>query len=209
MAYLYEHRVFSEIRRKVLYGELPQGQPINIANLADSLTVSAAPVRDALIRLTERGLVENHCGRGFFVVAPAVDELLNLTTILKAIYLTEAAQYPIWSADRRQIQRPIGSVFQLQPAAPDAAEIEGAIYVFNRALVSPPVLPLTEAILDRTAHARSRLLSDIRNRRFSVSIFKRLVIALECRNATKAEETLDLLFRVKTAGLQRLALGQF
>jgi hypothetical protein len=54
---------------------------VNQSVVAEELLVSTAPVRDALTRLSERGLVEHINGRGFFVSRP------DLSTIAKNITL--------------------------------------------------------------------------------------------------------------------------
>lgn len=69
MMFRKEHRVFVAIRRRLLLAHWRPETRIKPANLADTLGVSASPVREALIRLTERGLLTNAENLGFVVTS--------------------------------------------------------------------------------------------------------------------------------------------
>ncbi|WP_349963182.1 GntR family transcriptional regulator [Rhizobium sp. ZPR3] len=77
--------VVAELRRRLFTGDLRPGLPVNIADLADDLGISTAPVRDALMRLTERGLINRVEGRGFFVAVTPDYEASELLGILHNI----------------------------------------------------------------------------------------------------------------------------
>ncbi|MET7621642.1 GntR family transcriptional regulator [Streptomyces sp. NPDC005408] len=49
---------YAAIRDAIVRGELPPGDPVRDADLAERLGLSRAPVREALARLAEEGLVE-------------------------------------------------------------------------------------------------------------------------------------------------------
>ncbi|MEU4499078.1 GntR family transcriptional regulator [Streptomyces sp. NBC_00210] len=49
---------YAAIRDAIVRGELPPGEPVRDADLAERLGLSRAPVRDALARLADEGLVE-------------------------------------------------------------------------------------------------------------------------------------------------------
>ncbi|WP_162875626.1 GntR family transcriptional regulator [Sphingomonas crusticola] len=65
-------RVYAALRARILGHRHPPGERLDAAELADRLTSSVTPVRDALNRLAGEGLVEAHSGDGFFL--PAFDE---------------------------------------------------------------------------------------------------------------------------------------
>ncbi len=67
-------QVHDELLRKLFEGELAVGANIDERALAEELEVSRTPIREALLRLRERGLVENRPRRGFFVTAVTVDD---------------------------------------------------------------------------------------------------------------------------------------
>src|SRR5262249_62019526 len=51
-------QVFERLRGLIIALELPPGSPLSRAALADQFGVSSTPIRDALMRLREEGLVE-------------------------------------------------------------------------------------------------------------------------------------------------------
>lgn len=75
--YFEDHRVLTIIRGHILEGDLAPDAPLGPATLANDLVVSAAPIRDALFRLCERGLVRHVEGKGFFVSRPTAQECVE------------------------------------------------------------------------------------------------------------------------------------
>jgi DNA-binding GntR family transcriptional regulator len=59
-------RVYSMLREHIRAGSIPAGQPMQEATLAEQLSVSRTPVREALSRLAMEGLVVQS-GRGFII----------------------------------------------------------------------------------------------------------------------------------------------
>src|SRR3954464_15447671 len=51
-------QVFERLRGMIIELELPPGSPLSRAPLAEQFGVSSTPIRDALMRLEEEGLVE-------------------------------------------------------------------------------------------------------------------------------------------------------
>src|SRR5258707_15507919 len=51
-------QVFERLRGMIVALELPPGSPLSRAALAEQFGVSSTPIRDALMRLDEEGLVE-------------------------------------------------------------------------------------------------------------------------------------------------------
>jgi len=61
-------QVFELIRQRVTSLEIPPGSRIDIPSLSTELEVSAIPIREALKRLVERGLILSTTGVGYHVV---------------------------------------------------------------------------------------------------------------------------------------------
>lgn len=70
-------RISQKIIGLVDTGEIMPGSHLSVPKLAESLDVSRTPVRDALILLEQKGILEQKLNRGFFVkadYAPQVNE---------------------------------------------------------------------------------------------------------------------------------------
>jgi DNA-binding GntR family transcriptional regulator len=70
--------IAERIRADILSGLLAPGQPLRQEDLASRFGVSRLPVRDALVRLEARGLVEVFPNRGAFVVSLSADEVREI-----------------------------------------------------------------------------------------------------------------------------------
>jgi DNA-binding GntR family transcriptional regulator len=80
--------VVDALRRAIVSGELAAGQRLVEDELATQLQVSRGPVREALARLEQEGLVVNERHRGSSVTrltAAEVDELYSLRTALERL----------------------------------------------------------------------------------------------------------------------------
>mgnify|MGYP002639660094 CR=1 FL=1 len=60
-------KAYTEIRRRILNGELSADAPLSEYQLADELELSRTPVREAVKRLEREGLVQSIPNRGTFV----------------------------------------------------------------------------------------------------------------------------------------------
>lgn len=83
------------IRSAVLQGRYELGQRLNEVELSTSLGISRSPIREALRKLAEEGLVNLVSGRGAFVASFArqeVSELLELRLALDVLAVRLAAE---------------------------------------------------------------------------------------------------------------------
>jgi DNA-binding GntR family transcriptional regulator len=71
-------RCQDEIRKMILSGRLAPGQKVHQAELADQLSVSRVPVREALSRLNAEGLLQYRSNVGFSVARFNADELSEI-----------------------------------------------------------------------------------------------------------------------------------
>ncbi len=88
-------RVLSRIRDRILAGALPRGIWLRLADLAAELGTSITPVRIALSRLEQQGLVEVAKARGFRVIAPTrrdVADAYLITAFLSGELTARAAR---------------------------------------------------------------------------------------------------------------------
>lgn len=84
-------QVFDAIHQGITNGDLAAGQRLRIRDLADQLGTSVMPVRDAIRRLEESGLVETIPYRGAVVRTFTARELLNVYAV-RRILEVEAAK---------------------------------------------------------------------------------------------------------------------
>src|SRR5260370_11638750 len=67
-------QVFEIVREKIVKGELPEDVPIRQDALASDLGVSKIPLREALGRLEQEGLLISHANRGYIVQPMSSDQ---------------------------------------------------------------------------------------------------------------------------------------
>lgn len=68
----------TEIRRRILSGEIPDGTPVRQDALAEDFGTSRIPIREALSRLEAEGLVASFPHRGYVVTALSREEIKEL-----------------------------------------------------------------------------------------------------------------------------------
>src|SRR5438477_9711453 len=102
-------QVFERLRGMIISLELPPGSPLSRAALAEQFGVSSTPIRDALMRLDEEGLVE---------VFP------QYATVVSRIDVHRAQQAHFL---RQALELEIVRLLALQPSASFDTELNAAI----------------------------------------------------------------------------------
>ncbi|GAA2495001.1 GntR family transcriptional regulator [Terrabacter carboxydivorans] len=88
--------VVGAVRAGVTAGELLPGETYSVYQLAELLAVSRSPVREALLRLAEAGLVQIDRNRGFRVVLPQardIEEIFDIRLALEPAAARRAAEH--------------------------------------------------------------------------------------------------------------------
>lgn len=144
-------RVFEVVREQILKGRLPKGEPIRQDALANELGVSKIPLREALARLEQEGLLVNHPNRGYYVLTMSreqVDEIFALRLSIEP----QAAAYGSQVAtddDRSQATRAFTA---LETAATsNLADVAVRNREFHIALVEAGHKSLTTQLVERLA----------------------------------------------------------
>lgn len=91
----YAERAYREMRRRILDNEMPAGAQMLEKELAVLLRMSRTPIREAMIRLEEEGIVEikpRHGMRILPVSARDMEEIYQILTALEAEAAAEIAQ---------------------------------------------------------------------------------------------------------------------
>ena len=76
-----EERVYTALEEAILSGELKKGEALTELGVSEKLGVSRTPVRGALHRLAEEGLIEVSPNRVAFVVGVTTDDLIDIYRI--------------------------------------------------------------------------------------------------------------------------------
>jgi DNA-binding GntR family transcriptional regulator len=78
-------QVYKQLLRRILSGELPPGSALREAELSVQLGVSRTPLREALSRLAEYGVVESRPNHGCVVSRLGRDQLIHLHQVREAL----------------------------------------------------------------------------------------------------------------------------
>ncbi|MBX7483430.1 GntR family transcriptional regulator [Qipengyuania qiaonensis] len=137
------------IRERILDGTVPPGQPIRQDALASELGVSKIPLREALTRLEQEGLVTSQVNRGYVVRSLRSDEAEEVYALRLKLEPETVALAAIHAndADRQQ-------AIQASQELDAATNVHGAgVGAFNRtfhlALIRPSGQATTTLFLER------------------------------------------------------------
>ena len=99
-------QVMIEIRNLIYSGKLKPEKLHSAAELSESLEVSRSPVREALLRLSEVGLVEFKRNRGFEVMLPSPEDIVEIFALRLAVEPAASAYAAARASDaeRRTLQ---------------------------------------------------------------------------------------------------------
>lgn len=90
-----KERTYGTVKRMILAGSLRPGEKLQERDLSRRLKVSRTPLREALSRLVQEGLVENRPRRGHYVRAidaKSVEDLYDLREVLEKHAIRLAAR---------------------------------------------------------------------------------------------------------------------
>jgi len=82
--------IANQLRERIIDGSFKPGEQIREANLVAQLHVSRGPVREALQRLSQEGLLVSHRNRGVFVLDLTVEDVSEIYAAREAIELAAA-----------------------------------------------------------------------------------------------------------------------
>jgi DNA-binding GntR family transcriptional regulator len=97
--------VYSVVRTGILDGRLPAGSPLREEKIAGDLGISRAPLREALRRLEEQGLVVKVPFRGTFVAEVTPETVAEITALRSVLepYAAEQAMAVLCGPRREQL----------------------------------------------------------------------------------------------------------
>ncbi len=137
------------VRERILSGRVPPDGPIRQDALAAELGISKIPLREALARLEQEGLLKSQANRGFFVRSlnrVEADEVYALRLKLEPDVMALAAE----RADEAEHQAAINTLATLYQVTDEGGDGVGAFNrAFHMALLRPSSQPLSVNILER------------------------------------------------------------
>ncbi len=151
-------QVAGAIRDAVLSGIFAPGQQMNEAELALRFAVSRGPVREALQRLLQEGLLVSYPHRGVFVVAFTEADLVDVYLAREAIEgaaLRRIAALPDRTALAQGLEAEIAGMVAAA-AAHDWSAVSASDLAFHRSLVEAAGSPRLSRMYD-TVQAETRL----------------------------------------------------
>lgn len=137
------------VRDRILSGEVPVDLPIRQDALAAELGVSKIPLREALTRLEQEGLLRSQANRGYFVRSLSAEEAEEVYAIRLKLE-PETTALAAQRADEKQQQNAREALKELEKAADTRRAGVGACNrAFHVALMRPANQPITLSILER------------------------------------------------------------
>jgi len=142
-------RLVDVVRDFILSGVIPSEEPIRQDALAAELRVSKIPLREALARLEQDGLVISHPNRGFFVRPMSPEEAEEVYALRLKLEPDAAARACLIADDKdRERARQALAQFDLEAAA-QKATVGASNRAFHLALVQPCGQRVTTNIVAR------------------------------------------------------------
>lgn len=93
-------KVMNRVRAAVMSGEMKPGELYSVYQLAETFDVSRSPVRDAMLRLEEAGLVRFERNRGFRVIQPRPEDVAEIFAVRLALEVPSARRAALQSSDK-------------------------------------------------------------------------------------------------------------
>lgn len=115
--------IAERLREAIMHGELPPGAQLGEADLAERFGVSRGPLREAIQRLVQEGLLTSIRHRGVFVINLTAEDIADIYTAREAI--EKAAALLILQRDRGEPVARLREAYASMTAAADATDGPG------------------------------------------------------------------------------------
>ncbi len=142
-------RLIEELRERILSSAQPDGIWIKQDQLAAELGVSKIPIREALVRLEQEGLVTQHANRGFFASPLSRDEAEEVFA-LRLMLEPDATALGAALAGPAEQEAAFEALAKLDAAVAAGSPAPGPFNrAFHMALIRPGRRPVTTTFLER------------------------------------------------------------
>ncbi|MEM9027976.1 MAG: GntR family transcriptional regulator [Pseudomonadota bacterium] len=185
---------YLRIKREIMWNELPPGFQCMETELAERLGISRTPVHEALVKLTDDGLIELKARRGMRVLPISVEEMRDIYDLLKMLEPECAAALAEQGLSQSQLTELAATVAAMEAAIDRAALAKWAVaddrfhrlhldYVRNRRLAK-----IIGRLLDQAHRVRMFTLKFRKVPRKSTADHARMVKLLEQRNVERVRK---------------------
>lgn len=187
---LWRETAYRMLRDAIVNGELAPGGVIRDAELAERLGLSRTPVREALARLADEGLVETKPHAWTRVAPLSLREARDAVVVVRAMHeLAVRLAVPMMTEKHHEVMRAANRRFA---AAVEAGDVEGAVDA-DDALHDVPVAVLGNRALEASIERQLPLIRRLERLRFgsllgrsSISRHEQLIDACEDRDVETA-----------------------
>ncbi len=109
-------QAYDEIRRRILDGELPPSSPISEYQLAAALNISRTPVREALKRLEEEGLVWSIPNKGTFIAEMSAQDIMEIYQVRERLegLAARIAAAQMSASDIQQLEKELSTLYEAE-----------------------------------------------------------------------------------------------
>lgn len=196
-------RIAYELRRSIARGELKPGAPLEIKSLAEKLSISPIPVREALKQLEIEGFVTIEPYRGPRVAQMSAQEIVDFTELRIALD-TLALELVVPTMAARDVADARAILDELERVR-DSGDWATLIHDFYLALFASAGRPILLRFVHLAGVAGMRYMSvyvrKVAARRFDRTPYEQLLRACERRDVDKAKKLLVQLRRRIQDGL--------
>jgi len=142
-------RVFEIVREQIVTGRLATGLPIRQDALAAQLGVSKIPLREALGRLEQEGLLVSQANRGYFIQPMSAEQADEIYAMRLAIEPAAAAHAALVADAPAQAEAEAAFDRLDRAFGSDLGEMAVRNRDFHIAMVRPANRPLTTQMIER------------------------------------------------------------
>jgi len=169
---LLRDRAYRMLRDAIVMGELPPGSLIRDSELAERVGLSRTPVREALARLADDGLVETKPHSWTRVTALGLREVRDAVVVVRAMHeLAVRLAVPLMTERHHALMRAANQRFA---AALDGGEVQAAMDA-DDALHDVPVAVLGNRALAATIERQLPLIRRLEKARFGSLLGRRSI----------------------------------
>ena len=139
--------VYDQIRQAILNRSFNPGERLNIPSIAKRFGVSQMPVRQAISRLAQAGLIEVKPRSGTFVAKVEAREVIETFDLRRALecLAAETAVDEVTDAEADEIERVVDAMEQSMEGEPDTVRHDRLNTDFHRRIVA---LSRNEKLID-------------------------------------------------------------